>query len=263
MSNLASTARSAMVSAFALLWAASAQAAIVVPHIHDVTFGGKNGNFSATINGRDFGAAPSGIPCTSCQPLQLQIVDIVTQPAQQVINVTSWTDTQITVTGIAAKKGDSMRVAVYNQMLGNVDTWSGSVVRQASGNPVIDSIVRSGGGATLSLTITGSGFGPAPNGIGNEFNSPFFVFTDYNAALPGTDGFPWNAGYCGANDCNAVTVNIASWSDTEIVMDGFGSMYGNDWIVNPHDAFCVGIWSSQNTGNGTIGGTYACKRAPK
>jgi len=47
------------------------------------------------------------------------------------------------------------------------------------------------------------------------------------------------------------------------VMDGFGTNYGEDWVVNPHDAFCVGIWSSQNVGDGTTGGTYACKRAPK
>jgi hypothetical protein len=263
MSDLTSVARSAIVSAVALLSAASAQAAVLVPHIHDVTFSGKNGNFSVTISGRDFGAAPDGIPCNACSPLQLQIIDIVSQPQQQTINVTSWSDTSITVTGVAAKKGDGMRVAVYNQTLGNVDTWGGPAVLMKTGVPIIDSIVRAGSGATLSLTITGSGFGPAPAGIGNEFNSPFFVFTDYNAALPGTDGFPWNAGYCGANDCNAVTVNIASWNDTQIVMNGFGSMYGNDWIVNPHDAFCVGIWSSQNTGDGTTGGTYACKRAPK
>ena len=264
MSNFISAARSAIYLTLALLaLGAPVHAGVGVPHIQDVAFNGKNGNFSLTITGADFGAAPDGIPCTACSPLQLQVVDIVSQPLQQTIDVTNWSDTSITVTGVAAKRGDGLRVAVYNQTLGNVDTWGGPVVRQKNGTPIIDSIVRSGGGATLSLTITGSGFGPAPAGIGNEFNSPFFVFTDYNAQLPGTDGFPWNAGYCGANDCNAVTVNISSWTDNQIVMDGFGSMYGNDWVVNPHDAFCVGIWSSQSTSNGTTGGSYRCKRAPK
>ena len=46
-------------------------------------------------------------------------------------------------------------------------------------------------------------------------------------------------------------------------MDGFGDMYGNDWIANPRDAFCVGVWSSQSTSNGTTGGTYACRRVPR
>lgn len=242
---------------------APANAATPVPKIKNVVFSGKNGNFSATITGTDFGVVPDGIPCNSCQPLQLQIVDIVSQPAQQVINVTSWSDTSITVTGIDAKKGDSMRVGVYNQTLGNVDTWGGPVGAQKKGTPVVDSIERSGNGQTLTLTITGSGFGPAPVGIGDNFSSPYFVYTDYNAQLPGTDGFPWNAGFCGLNDCNAVLVNISSWSDTQIVMDGFGDQYGNDWIANPRDAFCVGVWSSESTSDGTTGGTYACKRVPK
>ena len=264
MYDLSSSTRSAIVSALALLAAvAPACAGTGVPHIRDVAFSGKNGNFSLAITGSDFGPAPDGIPCTACSPLQLQVVDIVSQPQQQTINVTRWSDTAITVTGVAVRKGESLRVAVYNQTLGNVDTWGGPVMLMKKNTPVIDSIARAGSGASLTLTISGSGFGPAPAGIGNEFNSPYFVFTDYNAQLPGTDGFPWNAGYCGANDCNAVTVNIVSWSDSQIVMDGFGSMYGNDWVVNPHDAFCVGVWSSQSTSDGTTGGTYACKRAPK
>jgi hypothetical protein len=253
----------ASASVFVLLISAAAHAALQLPKIKNVQFSGDNGNYSATITGTNFGVAPDGIPCNACQPLQVQIVDIASQPQQQVINVTSWSDISITVTGIAVNKGDSMRVAVYNQTLGNVDTWGGSVIKQKKNTPIISAIAKSGEGADLTLTITGSGFGPAPAGIGDNFESPFFVFSDYNAQLPGSDGFPWNAGYCGANDCNAVTVNISSWSDTQIVMDGFGDMYGNDWIVNPKDAFCVGVWSSQNTGDGTSGGTYACKRAPK
>jgi len=248
---------------FLLVGFSTANAAISVPKIHDVQFSGQNGNYSATITGENFGVTPNGIPCNACQPLQLQIVDVVSQPAQQTINVTSWSDTSITVTGIAVSKGDSVLVGVYNQTLGNVDTWGGPVIKQKKDTPIISSIAKSGEGADLNLTITGSGFGPAPSGIGDNFESPFFVFTDYNAQLPGSDGFPWNGGFCGQNDCNAVTVNISSWTDTQIVMDGFGTSYGNDWVVNPHDAFCVGIWSSQSTSNGTTGGTFVCKRAPK
>ena len=116
----------------------SAHAKTSVPHIQDVAFSGRNGNLRLTITGTDFGAVPDGIPCTACSPLQLQIVDIVSQPRQETINVTSWSDTSITVTGVAAQKGDSMRVAVYNQTLGNVDTWGGPAVRQKNGTPIID-----------------------------------------------------------------------------------------------------------------------------
>ncbi|MEI9931516.1 MAG: hypothetical protein WDM89_13510 [Rhizomicrobium sp.] len=132
----------------------TAGAVVRVPHIQTVVFKGTDGNYSATITGTDFGAQPGGIPCTGCQPLQVQVVDIVSQPFQQVINVTSWSDTSITVTGIEVNKGDSVRVGVYNQTLGNVDTWGGPVIRQAKNTPIISSVTKSGEGVDLSLTIT-------------------------------------------------------------------------------------------------------------
>ena len=243
--------------------AAPALADPSVPKILDVTITGDPGSYTATITGRNFGVTPSDIPCTGCTPDELQIVDIVSQPARPPVNVTSWSDNSITVTGIPADKRDSLRIAVYNRTLGSVTAWSGSALKQAKGTPVIDSIAATGHGAALKLVIAGSGFGDAPPGIGRNASTPFFVFTDWNAALPDSDGFPWNAGFCGQNDCNEVLVNLKSWSDGEIVMHGLGTAYGNDWIVNPSDAFCVGIWPSTSTSNGTAGGTFICGRAPK
>src|SRR5262249_28719570 len=156
-----------------------------LPKIQSVIFSGDSGNYTATISGVNFGPAPDGIPCTACQPLQLQVVDLASQPAQQVINVTSWSDTSITVTGIAIPAGDALRIAVYNQTVGNVGAWGGKVSRN-KGTPHIGSIIRSGAGQSLTLTINGFGFGPAPDFIGQNTNSPFFVFTDYNAMAPGT-----------------------------------------------------------------------------
>jgi hypothetical protein len=245
------------------LAAAAAHAAPSVPKITDVAFSGDAGNYSVTITGKGFGAAPGDIPCTACTPGELQIVDVVTQPAQQVINVTSWSDTSITVTGLNAGKRDALHIGVYNQTLGNVAAWGGEPTRLAKGAPRITSIAASGHGQKLKLIITGSGFGDAPSDIGDNASTPFYVFTDWNAQLPGSDGFPWNAGFCGTNDCNEVLVNLKSWSDTQIEMDGIGANYGVDWIVNPNDAFCVGVWPSTSTSGGTTGGTFACGRAPK
>ncbi len=261
MFNRFSTFRAVCSAAALLMMALPAHAVSRLPQIKHVVFSGHSGKYTVTITGDNFGVAPSGIPCTGCQPEQLQIVDTVTQPVQQVINVTAWSDTSITVTGVGVAKGDGVRVAVYNQTIGNVDAWGGTVLDLPKKTPEIDSITRTGSGEDLTLTIAGKGFGPAPEGIGDNFSSPFFVFTDYNAELPGSDGFPWNAGFCGLNDCNEVLVNISSWSDTQIVMDGFGDFYGNDWVVNPRDEFCVGIWSSKSTSDGTTGGNYRCKRA--
>lgn len=247
--------------AFAMAVSAPANAGHL-PSILDVSFTGSPGNYTATITGENFGAMPGGIPCTACQPLVLQVVDLASQPVQQVINVTAWSDTTITVTGIAVAKADALRIAVYNQTVGNVGA-KGRHVSHSEGTPHIGSISRSGSGQSLTLTITGSGFGAAPPQVGQNTDSPFFVFTDYNATAPGTDGFPWNAGFCGANDCNGVTIGYVSWTDTQIVVSGFGSEYGNNWVVNPRDAFCVGIWPSTSTSNGTTGGTIKCRKLPE
>jgi hypothetical protein len=112
------------------------------------------------------------------------------------------------------------------------------------------------------VTITGSGFGDAPPQVGQNTDGPFFVLTDWNATAPFTEGFPWNAGFCGTPDCNGVTMGYVSWSDTQIVMQGFGDEYGNNYLANPGDAFCVGVWPSTSTSDGTTGGSFKCSRIP-
>jgi len=246
-----------------LIAAAPALAAPSVPKIADVAFSGDANAYTVTIAGKGFGVAPADIPCTACTPDELQIVDVVSQPLRLTINVTSWSDTSITATAVPVGKRDSLRIGVYNQTLGNVGAWAGTPTRRANGAPQIGAIQATGHGQSLKLVITGSGFGDAPPDIGNNASTPFYVFTDWNAALPGSDGFPWNAGFCGTNDCNEVLVNLKSWSDAEIVMNGIGNNYGADWIVNPNDAFCIGVWPSTSTSGGTTGGTFACGRAPK
>ena len=146
---------------FAMVASAPTNAGTPLPRIQSVSFTGSAGNYTATIAGINFGPAPSGIPCTACQPLQLQVVDLASQPVQQVINVTAWSDNSITVTGIAIPAGDALRIAAYNETVGNVAAWGGKVSR-SKGTPHIGSIVASGSGQSLTLTITGSGFGAAP-----------------------------------------------------------------------------------------------------
>jgi hypothetical protein len=246
---------------FAIALSAPAQAAHL-PRIQGVVFSGSAGNYTATITGLYFGPTPGDIPCTGCQPQELQVVDLASQPAQQVFNVSAWTDTSITLTGIAVADGDALRIAVYNQTAANVGAWGGRVSR-SKGTPHIGSMVTTGSGQSLTLTISGSGFGDAPPEVGQNTNSPFFVFTDFNATAPGTDGFPWNAGFCGANDCDGVTIGYVSWTDTQIVVSGFGTEYGDNYLVNPRDAFCVGIWPSTSTSNGTTGGSIKCRKIPE
>ncbi|MBV9571765.1 MAG: hypothetical protein JO056_11040 [Alphaproteobacteria bacterium] len=242
--------------------AAQTQAAPLRPRIDSVLITGSPGNYTATLSGANFGAAPDGIPCDACAPEQLQLVILQSQPHRQSINITDWSDTSITITGIPAARDDALRIAVYNQLLGSVSARGGDVGKR-KGRPRIMHVHAVGSGKTLSLTIEGSGFGDAPPQVGQNTNSPYFVFSDFNAQAPFTEGFPWNAGFCGAPDCNGVTMGYVSWTDTQIVMSGFGDQYGNNYLANPGDAFCVGVWPSTSQSNGTTGGSTKCRHIPK
>jgi hypothetical protein len=237
-----------------------AQARPVVPNItHIKVAENLDGTFSATLTGTNFGAAPGDVPCTSCTPAELRVVDLATQPTQQVVNVSSWSDTSITITEVPVSAGDAVRVEIYNGALGYNAAIGGRVGKSAS-TAVISSVSATGTGQNLVITINGSGFGPAPSVVGTSGVSPYLLLTDFNAQAPYADGYTWNAGFCGANDCDGVTANYASWSDTQIVINGFGGSYGYPNQVNKFDSFCVGVWPSTSTSNGTTGGATKCTR---
>ncbi|HEX3992106.1 MAG TPA: hypothetical protein VHX39_13120 [Acetobacteraceae bacterium] len=242
-----------------------AQAGLPLPQVDDVKFKGTAGNYTATITGENFGAPPSDIPCTACSPTELQFINMNNQPHPLTANVTNWTDTAITVTGVAVASGDAVRVSVYNLVSGQVGAWGGHAGLLAAGVPRITGLTTANTGKKITVTVTGTGFGPAPDGvIGQNTNTPFFVMTTWNAKTPFTDGFPWNAGFCGTTDCNGVTIGYQSWSDTQIVLSGFGSDYAQgNWFARAHDAFCVGVWPSTSTSGGTTGATVKCKRLHK
>jgi hypothetical protein len=252
-------------TAAALCLAASSAFAAGHPKIKSIAFTNNNdGTFSAAITGANFGAAPAGIPCTACSPLQLQVVNLASQPAQESINVTAWSNAAISVTGIQAAPGDAVRVAVYNdnELAGSVAAWGGPIT---SGKhlPKIKSISVDLTGVTPRIVIVGKGFGAAPSEVGQTADSPFLVVSDFSAANPAPSDFPWNGGFCGQNDCNEVTVTFTSWTDTKVVLGGFGSSYGtNGWVISPLDALCVGIWNSASTSNGTTGGNTSCTKVP-
>ncbi len=246
--------------------AGPARAAPIPPAIASVVFTPSGGTYSARISGLHFGAAPGGIPCTDCTPLQLQVVNLANTPAQEPVSVTAWSDTSNTVTGIAASAGDAMQLAVYNASAGNAGAWGGRV-SHAINLPFITSIVAVPHGRKTMVTITGGGFGAAPPQVGQTTTSPFLILTDFNPRMGFSGGFPWSGGFCNETNCNQVTADYASWTDTKVVIAGYGAdRYGGDggaWEVHPLDAFCVGIWASTNSGDGKTGGVTKCIRLPK
>jgi len=88
--------------------------------------------------------------------------------------------------------------------------------------------------ATQTIVITGSGFGTMAPYSGD---SPYILFQA--PAL--------QAGY---SPSNVVTLNVASWTDTQITITGFGSYYGsNGWVISPGDQVSFSVWNAQ-TGSG-------------
>jgi hypothetical protein len=250
----------AALAALSALAPDAAHAAVVLPRImHIAVTPDLDGTFSATISGTNFGVAPGDVPCTSCTPAELRVVDLSNQPTQQTLNVTAWSNSSITITEVPVAVGDAVRVEIYNAALNATAAMGGHVGKSAS-TAVISNISTSGSGQNLVITIDGTGFGRAPSVVGTTGVSPYLLLTDFNVHAPDTNGYTWNAGYCGASDCDGVTVNYASWSDTQIVIDGFAGQYGYPNEVYRFDSLCVGVWPSTSTSNGTTGGTTRCVR---
>ncbi len=251
-----------LVSAGALCAAGhSPAAAAALPGITAITTVQQtDGSYTVTVTGRNFGAAPSGIPCTACAPQQVELNAGGIFPVT--INVASWANRQIVLNGVSLAADTAFSITVWSEAASNAVARP-SIASPATVRPVITHIIASGSGANLTITIHGSGFGPAPAGIiGSSTNSSYFSFIDYNVQAPnsGTSGggYPWNAGYNG----DGVTATIASWTNTKIVMSGLGSEYGsNDWSWNPGDAACVSVWPSTAPA-GAAGSAIHCTHLP-
>lgn len=207
-----------------------------------------------TIVGKNFGAPPAGVPCVSCTPTQLVINN-----GQKPFSVPLWSDGKIVATDILQLPGTQNVLFVANAS----GLFAPAAYSMPGGtpHPTITGVTFSGKGVKRGITVTGSGFGAAPAGVPGNTNIGNFSFvlvdskqTSCCMILPagasgpiGTRG-AWNAGYYG----DGVTLNYVSWTDTQIVISGFGDRYGsNDWVANPGDRFYILVTSTTNTGNNT------------
>ncbi|MCL4498605.1 MAG: IPT/TIG domain-containing protein [Deltaproteobacteria bacterium] len=80
------------------------------------------------------------------------------------------------------------------------------------------------------IVIRGTGFG-----IHIPFNGDSRFIRIYDV----TRG--WNAGWSG----NFVTINVSSWTNSEIVINGFTGSYGGGWSFEPGDQVEVMVWNPQ------------------
>ena len=57
----------------------------------------------------------------------------------------------------------------------------------------------------------------------------------------------WNAGSTRDPGTDSVTLNITSWTDTEIVVSGFTGSYGaSNWTLDRRDVVSVQVWNPQS-----------------
>jgi hypothetical protein len=231
-----------------LTWAGVAVAA--GPRIASVTFGGTNAGLTLTISGSGFGSAPPGVPCKSCTTPFLNIGGRI--GCSNAYDIASWTDGRIILSGLEGNPGGAVIISVKNPQ-NKLDSVTGTAIPQSTvitSPPKIDSVVFTGSGRNLHMTINGSGFGVKPPRVPGDEDLPFFSFID----LPFNATAQWGAGYtsCGIND--AVTLVYQSWSPTRIVISGFGPEYGRGprqfrkWTVSPDDVVAIFVANSATNG---------------
>jgi hypothetical protein len=110
-----------------------------------------------------------------------------------------------------------------------------TVTEGGSTGPVINNITPVLPLGSQTITITGSGFGKLPAFTGD---SVFIRVTDVTAG--------WNAGNATDSPQDGLTLVVASWSDPQIVVSGFGSQYGSPWKLRVGDLVTFQVWNPQS-----------------
>ena len=161
--------------------------------------------------------------------------------------VSSWTNTQIVLSGFSGSygtngwcisPGDQLKVEVWNAQSG--DGPAVYPIAASSGTNTctlsIASVSPIASMQTQTITINGWDFGT---------QSPYTGSSNYIELVDTTAG-GWAAGHSGSS----VTLAVSSWTNTQIVLAGFSGSYGtNGWCISPGDQLKVMVWNAQ-TGDG-------------
>lgn len=109
--------------------------------------------------------------------------------------------------------------------------------------PKITSVSPIGTTRIQTITIKGTGFGTFPGCA--SCDSPFIWLRELHPGCP-HGGVCWEAGYSPDND--TVKINIKSWTNTEIVLGGFGKAWGReDWTLHKGYMEQIRVWNWEST----------------
>jgi len=233
-----------------------------VPTFSPTVISGSSGNYSIALSGYSFGSSlcsGSGQDCAyfrignpTCNKTNPGGCEAGYLGDAYTVNFDSWTDDQIQISGYTVgQPGDAIEVGIWNSQNETDGTvWAGNILPVQPGTPQIYSVVFSGIGKSLHVTIYGTGFGSAPAGVpcASGCYTGFLRFGDYAYhSFTGQCGACFYAGFTGST----ITVKYTSWSNTKIVLSGFAGTYGEDsLVVNHGDPVAIDVWS--NTGNGLL-----------
>jgi hypothetical protein len=228
-----------------ILLASSGAMAKPEAKIKKVKFTAVGSSFNVSITGQNFGNSPVSLPCDSCAAPELKFIDNANFRVIETPNILTWTDTSITLSDVTGEKADSISLVITNDTLNSIATAGGNFPGK---HPTIKNVTFSGNGKNLVMTITGSGFGSAPSGVPGSTDIPYFQFLDWRAV----DGY--SAGYVGQGYTDTLTLNYASWSNTQIVINGFGSEYGDDgWTAKRGDPYIITVFEPPGKTPGQTG----------
>jgi hypothetical protein len=224
------------------------------PRVESVTFGVVGPNMHVEVNGSGFGLAPGVLPAVA-NLNQFGITDLsqgswCAGRSGCAVNLqyTSWTDTTIVIDGFGpqypnyGKVADNDQVSIFIQNSSGPEfwVWTGPIHAGAAPppdplgpTPRIASVAFSQIGPNLHVELDGSGFGAAPGVLPAVTNLGQFGLTDLSQGS-------WCAGRSGC----AVNLQYTSWTDSTIVIDGFGPQYPNYGKVVAGDAVSIFLQNS-------------------
>ena len=85
-------------------------------------------------------------------------------------------------------------------------------------------------GQNMHIEVDGAGFGPAPTTMPLDGYTNYFTLTDISQG-------GWTAG----GPPSHVALKYISWTDTAIVIDGFGTQYGGPYKVASGDSIAIKV----------------------
>lgn len=221
------------------------------PTVSSVQWAGSPGNYSLLLSGSGFGNPTVALTFTG-DVSNFAIADLA-QKAEwgytgDAFGLTFlyWTDSAIAVSGFGGQPGDAVVISLWNSLTQAGGTWGGNVPTTAA-TPLISSVQLSGTGQDLQIVVQGSGFGPAPSTLpaaGSFADLNFFRFWDFRSPCDASPSL-FEAGF----GSDSVTLGYQSWSDSQIVISGFGGTYGRGCATYQNgDPVAIAVWNTAGAG---------------